>query len=1239
MLTLSTRAGRSSRLTKAVRSFGFFLTCLLLTFFSNVSRAQSYDFHQARNAFQGGTTIDWVGGILNATHTDYFEGVGIPQRVVILNIPSTAGNVHAMKFKVLAQKGAIHAYDFLISWEQAVRTAAAIGNGSVNELADLGTVSGTSVTINAQTAWDGALSANAVAASSSLTQSVRIPLPTVGDPSAGGNVAGKITCFESVYGNREMELLLPAGVSVSNTSVTFDGYDAEYAFYTVRWTSSASNVAMRFAGHAAIGVGQTGSGNCVMGYGEGKGAGSISGGPYHFKLLELDGASIGQQDNQLQSGAIQIPPTCGFTGPALACPNTASLTYQYQGSNAANANLTFTFVTNTANATFATNGTALTTLNAVANASGAYTLTVYPRTGGFTAGGDIQVQVSASTNQGNCSQAAGVTHIENVVVTATASPAGPVSLLLAPPHYSLNVSSVTIDGVPAPLASFSYLWSVDPPVGGTLSAYNIQNPTFGATTAGSYTFRVTATQLAAPGCSDFDEVTREIAPGGGCPQVTGGPLCANATGTFTADRDPAAGETWVWSATNGASINAPNGNKSVSVTAGTSNFNLILTINYANTALLPRTCTTAVTVKPRPVGSADNATVCSGDQASITLNSDITGTNFAWTASVTTAPTGGSISGVTASGSGTPIVQTLSNNGTTNGVVTYVVTPTADGCAGTPFNVTITVKPRPVGTPDAKSICSGDNTNVTLSANITSSYSWTASLLSGSASGFSNSTGSSISQVLTNTSSANAVVRYSVTPTANGCAGTPFNVDITVKPRPVGSASPQTICSGAATSVNLNSNVTGTTFTWTAALHTGSVSGFSNSNGATIAQTLTGSGVVRYTVTPTVAGCPGDAFTVDVTVNDCDVFCTYTQGAYGSVGGMSCNGETSYSTYETITRAINAQGGTLRVGIAGKSMTITAGANADATSTSASADVMKTVSVLPGGGQARMFTHPGDITISNIPTSYLNSKSGRINNNLLSQTITLGINLGVKSNLGGLVLKGGTIATAETVNGCGDNTAKTRYCCIDPITLQLTVQNEYRYRDLDADVIASLDVNPANRTVAKLFDLANRALSNTDGSGSTTVKATTEDGVSLTAIMNTVDAINNAFDGCRVLVGFNVAACSSTEPCTLMVQGRAATESVNEVVEGRELKVTAYPNPFNDRIRFTIASPVSGQAQLEVFNMMGQKVATVFNGTVQANRNQVVEYRVPSGAQQNLMYLFRVGDHRATGKLLNTGNR
>jgi hypothetical protein len=77
-----------------------------------------------------------------------------------------------------------------------------------------------------------------------------------------------------------------------------------------------------------------------------------------------------------------------------------------------------------------------------------------------------------------------------------------------------------------------------------------------------------------------------------------------------------------------------------------------------------------------------------------------------------------------------------------------------------------------------------------------------------------------------------------------------------------------------------------------------------------------------------------------------------------------------------------------------------------------------------------------------------------------------------------------------------------------------------------------------------------------------------------------------------------------------------------------------YVYPYTDKIKFVIQSPVSGQATLDVFNMLGQKIKTVFQGQVVAGIGQSVEYIVPKVNTGNLMYILRVGDHKATGKLI-----
>ena len=59
------------------------------------------------------------------------------------------------------------------------------------------------------------------------------------------------------------------------------------------------------------------------------------------------------------------------------------------------------------------------------------------------------------------------------------------------------------------------------------------------------------------------------------------------------------------------------------------------------------------------------------------------------------------------------------------------------------------------------------------------------------------------------------------------------------------------------------------------------------------------------------------------------------------------------------------------------------------------------IAVLPGGGSSYALS-VGEPHLSALPSSYL--KKGVLNNTLLAQTITLGLNLGIDSQLGDFVL-------------------------------------------------------------------------------------------------------------------------------------------------------------------------------------------------------------------------------------------
>ncbi len=376
-----------------------------------------------------------------------------------------------------------------------------------------------------------------------------------------------------------------------------------------------------------------------------------------------------------------------------------------------------------------------------------------------------------------------------------------------------------------------------------------------------------------------------------------------------------------------------------------------------------------VTVQPEPVGFNDaSPVICSDGNINYDLGANIAntvaggnnltaGTTYSWVAASNPNVTGES----TVPQAGSTITDVINNITNNSHVVVYTVTPTSSlGCVGTPFTVSVTVRPEPKGFNDPTPvICSDANVNYNLEANILNTglggnglisgttYAWTATP-NPDVSGETNGVGSTINNVLNNITNANQVVTYSVTATsADGCVGDPFTVSVTVRPEPQGFNDVATICSDQSVNYSLSANIAntgaggnnliaGTTYSWVAAPN-GNVTGESTTTqaGNTITDALNNitnaNQVVVYTVTPTsVNGCEGNPFTVSVTVqpepvghNDptpvvcSDVALAYDLSANIANTGLGGNNLITGTTYSWVAAATATVGGESTVAQAG----------------------------------------------------------------------------------------------------------------------------------------------------------------------------------------------------------------------------------------------------------------------------------------------------------------------------------
>jgi len=437
-------------------------------------------------------------------------------------------------------------------------------------------------------------------------------------------------------------------------------------------------------------------------------------------------------------------------------------------------------------------------------------------------------------------------------------------------------------------ATNQYVWTVVGPAqvtyaGGTNA--NSQLPQFIFTTPGVYSVQLAITTAS---CGTVAAPAQSIIVDG-TPVATLSPnftLCGNnqtlifdptpgPTQTVLTGTGQAQPTTYTWVVTGGAFSfqNNTTANSQYPIIAFTDFATYTIKVTQVNNCgTITKTQTITFVQAPTVVAGPPQA-ICEGNVAH--LNGSITGavTSFQWVGGTGTFSAGRN-SKIT---DYTPSAAEIGAGQVTLSL--QAITSLPAPCNTISSNITITITPLDnITSPPATTICTGQSVNYNITAsNAASTFTWTASVTSGSATGFAASgSGSTINDIINNTNlNTPSVVTYKITPVSNTCTGNIFTLAVTINPLPKVTAVPlnSPICSDQPANITLTSNIPNTSYTWTSVASAG-ITGNTNQASSVVttgvqdilinnASTI---GTVTYTIIPYNGTCPGPPVTAVISV-------------------------------------------------------------------------------------------------------------------------------------------------------------------------------------------------------------------------------------------------------------------------------------------------------------------------------------------------------------------------------------
>jgi len=157
-------------------------------------------------------------------------------------------------------------------------------------------------------------------------------------------------------------------------------------------------------------------------------------------------------------------------------------------------------------------------------------------------------------------------------------------------------------------------------------------------------------------------------------------------------------------------------------------------------------------------------------------------------------------------------------------------------------------------------------------------------------------------------------------------------------------------------------------------------------------------------------------------------------------------------------------------------------------------------------------------------------------------------------------------------------------------------------------------------TIGNLYKLANELLGNTNTCN-----------LNFADVNEAIKNVNGLFNGC-VLVSMPNSVNNNTQTLNVTLPDIDLKEP-GGMNDARELRVTTFPNPFRNNVRFNIVSPETGKLKILIYDINGIKQTELEHDVIK-NIPATIWFRNGQLRQEVLFYRILINNKTATGKIM-----